>query len=169
MWGFRSHHKAQSGIKGRDCQEFKLVPLCSGYTLMSLICWFIYFLVLFSLTQKATILFYFKKDFIYSWETQRERQRQAEGEAGSMQGAQCGLNPGSPRSCPGPKAGAKPPSHPGIPEGSHFNGLMCMPWYVWALENHMLLLCTHFYINSTVLCIWFSVLLFFHSILVYKN
>ena len=32
---------------------------------------------------------YFLKDFIYSWETLRERQREAEGEVGSMQGAQC--------------------------------------------------------------------------------
>ena len=29
--------------------------------------------------------------FIYSWETQRERQRQAEGEAGSLRGARCGI------------------------------------------------------------------------------
>ena len=38
------------------------------------------------------ILFYFFKDFIYSGETEREREAetQAEGEAGSMQGARCG-------------------------------------------------------------------------------
>ena len=44
---------------------------------------------------------------------QREAETQAEGEAGSMQGAR--LDPGTPGSCPGPKAGAKPLSHPGIP------------------------------------------------------
>ena len=38
------------------------------------------------------LLFYFlffKILFIYSWETQREEETQAEGEAGSMQGARC--------------------------------------------------------------------------------
>lgn len=54
--------------------------------------------------------------------TQRERERereaetQAEGEAGSMhQEPNMGFDPGSPGSCPGPKAGAKPLRHPGIP------------------------------------------------------
>ena len=42
---------------------------------------------------------------------ERERERMAEREAGSMQGAQCG----TPGSRPEPKAGAKPLSHPGIP------------------------------------------------------
>ena len=50
---------------------------------------------------------------------QRERERQrhkAEGEAGSMhREPDVGFDPGSPRSCPGPKAGAKPLHHPGIP------------------------------------------------------
>ena len=50
----------------------------------------------------------------------RERERgaetQAEGEAGFMhQEPDAGLDPGSPGSRPGPKAGAKPLSHPGIP------------------------------------------------------
>ena len=40
---------------------------------------------------------------------------QAEREAGSMQEAQVGLNPMTPRSHPGPKAGAQPLSHPGVP------------------------------------------------------
>ena len=54
--------------------------------------------------------------------TQRERERereaetQAEGEAGAMhQEPDLGFDPGSPGSCPGPKAGAKPLRHPGIP------------------------------------------------------
>ena len=52
--------------------------------------------------------------------TQREREReaetQAEGEAGSMhREPDVGFDPGSPGSCPGPKAGAKPLRHPGIP------------------------------------------------------
>ena len=54
-------------------------------------------------------------------ERERETETQVEGEAGSMQGAWCGgvgLNLGTPESCPGPKAGAKPLSHQGIPISS---------------------------------------------------
>ena len=50
--------------------------------------------------------------------TQREREAetQAEGEAGSKhQEPDVGFDPGSPGSRPGPKAGAKPLRHPGIP------------------------------------------------------
>ena len=52
--------------------------------------------------------------------TEREREReaatQAEGEAGSMhREPHVGFDPGSPGSRPGPKAGAKPLRHPGIP------------------------------------------------------
>ena len=60
--------------------------------------------------------------FIYDSHTQRERERereaetQAEGEAGSMhREPDVGFDPGSPGSRPGPKAGAKPLRHPGIP------------------------------------------------------
>ena len=64
------------------------------------------------------IILFFK--FIYDSHTEREREReaetQAEGEAGSMhQEPDVGFDPGSPRSRPGPKAGAKPLRHPGIP------------------------------------------------------
>ena len=49
-------------------------------------------------------------------EREREAETQAEGEAGSMhQEPDVGLDPRSPGSCPGPKAGAKPLRHPGIP------------------------------------------------------
>ena len=52
--------------------------------------------------------------FIYDRHTVRERQ--AEGEAGSThQEPDVGFDPGSPGSHPGPKAGAKPLRHPGIP------------------------------------------------------
>ena len=48
--------------------------------------------------------------------THREAETQAEGEAGSMhREPDVGFNPGSPGSRPGPKAGAKPLRHPGIP------------------------------------------------------
>ena len=47
---------------------------------------------------------------------EREAETQAEGEAGSMhRGPDVGFDPGSPGSRPGPKAGAKPLRHPGIP------------------------------------------------------
>ena len=65
--------------------------------------------------------------FIQLWETQREREReaetQAEGEAGSMhREPDAGFDPGSPGSRPGPKAGAKPLRHPGIPVTWFLNG-----------------------------------------------
>ncbi|XP_072612415.1 uncharacterized protein [Vulpes vulpes] len=50
-------------------------------------------------------------------EREREAETQAEGEAGSMhREPDVGFDPGSPGSCPGPKAGAKPLRHPGIPQ-----------------------------------------------------
>ena len=53
-------------------------------------------------------------------DTERERKRetetQAEGEAGFMhREPDVGFDPESSGSCPGPKAGAKPLRHPGIP------------------------------------------------------
>ena len=47
---------------------------------------------------------------------EREAETQAEGEAGSKhREPDVGFDPGSPGSRPGPKAGAKPRRHPGIP------------------------------------------------------
>ena len=47
---------------------------------------------------------------------ERERQRHRQREAGSMyRELDVGLDPGSPESHPGPKAGTKPLCHPGIP------------------------------------------------------
>ena len=49
-------------------------------------------------------------------EREREAETQAEGDAGSMhREPDTGLDPRSPGSRPGPKAGAKPLRHPGIP------------------------------------------------------
>ena len=49
-------------------------------------------------------------------DTEREAETQEEGKAGSMhREPDVGFDPGSPGSCPGPKAGAKPLRHPGIP------------------------------------------------------
>ena len=47
--------------------------------------------------------------------TQRQRHRQREKQAPYREGLHVGLDPGTLGSHPGPKAGAKPLSHPGIP------------------------------------------------------
>ena len=64
--------------------------------------------------------YFFSKDFVYLFtrdthtERERHRHRQREKQA-PCQEPEVGLDPGTPRPHPGPKAGAKPPSHPGIP------------------------------------------------------
>ena len=51
----------------------------------------------------------------------REAETLAEGEAGSMhREPDVGLDPVIPGTCPGPKAGAKPLRHPGIPQFDSF-------------------------------------------------
>ena len=50
-------------------------------------------------------------------ERQRHRQREREKQAPCRE-PDVGLDPRTPGSRPGPKAGAKPLSHPGIPSGS---------------------------------------------------
>ena len=56
-------------------------------------------------------------------DTQRERQREAETQVREKQAPlrepDVGLYPKTLGSCPGPKAGAKPLSHPGIPTIPH--------------------------------------------------
>ena len=47
-------------------------------------------------------------------DTEREAETQAEEEAGSIAGARCELDPGTPGSCPEPKSDAQLLSHPGI-------------------------------------------------------
>ena len=76
-------------------------------------------------------LFFF---LIYDSHREREREReaetQAEEEAGSMhREPDVGFDPGSPGSRPGPKAGAKPLRHPGIP-GIIFYRVHPVPWTV---------------------------------------
>ena len=59
--------------------------------------------------------------FMIDIERERDAETQAEGEAGSMhREPNVGFDPGSPRSRPGPKAGAKPLRHPGIPDSLTF-------------------------------------------------
>ena len=60
---------------------------------------------------------FFKKDFMYSFMRDREREAeiQAEGEAGSMQGAQCGIRSQDSRImllAEGRHSTAEPPRHP---------------------------------------------------------
>ena len=67
------------------------------------------------------IYFFFFNFYLFMIVTERVREReaetQAEGEAGSMyREPDVGFDPGSPGSRPGPKAGAKPLRHPGIPK-----------------------------------------------------
>ena len=50
---------------------------------------------------------------------ERQRHRQREKQAPCRE-PNVGLDPGTPGSHPGPKAGAKPLSHPGIPNTVHF-------------------------------------------------
>ena len=51
---------------------------------------------------------------------EREAETQAEGEAGSMLGARHRTRSRDSRMAPGPKAGTKPLSHPGIPYSQYF-------------------------------------------------
>ena len=83
------------------------------------------------------MIFFFPKDFIYSWEIQRkrERQTQAEGEAGSTQGARLGTRSQVPRIMPWAEDSAKPLSRWGCPPlsmlethlcgGVHVSSLLC--------------------------------------------
>ena len=64
-----------------------------------------------TLKSGIVMAFAFFKVYLFTHERHRETETQAEGDAGSQQGARCG----TPGSRPGPKAGAKSLSHPGIP------------------------------------------------------
>ena len=61
----------------------------------------------------CTFIYLFLKDFIYLFtrDTHRDAETQAEGEAGSLRGARCGTWSQD----PGPKADTQPLSHPGVP------------------------------------------------------
>ena len=67
-----------------------------------------------------TILFFFKDLFIHDRQRERERERERQRHRQREKQAPCqepdvGLNPGTLGSRPGPKAGAKPLSHSGVP------------------------------------------------------
>ena len=63
-------------------------------------------------------LFLFLFMIVRERERERQRHRQREKQVPCRE-PDAGLNPGTPGSHPGPKAGAKPLSHPGIPLMSH--------------------------------------------------
>ena len=76
------------------------------------------------ITKLLTFVIFLKKDFIYLFmrDTQREVETQAEGEAGSMQGAQCGTRSRVSRVTPWAEGGTKPLSHLGYPRAQLLNG-----------------------------------------------
>ena len=70
---------------------------------------------------------FFKIIFIYLFmiDGERERERERQRDRQREKQAPCrkpdvGFDPRTPGSCPGPKAGAKPLSHPGIPRAMDF-------------------------------------------------
>ena len=74
---------------------------------------FFIFLIVFILFFLNSAVFFFN---FYLFMIVTERERESEREAGSMHWEpDVGFDPGSPGSRPGPKAGAKPLRHPGIP------------------------------------------------------
>ena len=84
-------------------------------------------------------LFFFK-DFIYLFMRDTQKEREAETQAEEKQ-APCrepnvGLNPRTPGSHPGLKAGAKLLSHPGIPKLNFILANLC-PYLQWKLSNEL--------------------------------
>ena len=63
---------------------------------------------------------FFFKIYLFMRDTQREAEIQTEGEAGSMQEPDAGLNPWTPRSHPEQKAHAQLLNHPGVPQRRSF-------------------------------------------------
>ena len=59
-------------------------------------------------------------------EIERQKHREREKHAPCRE-PDVGLNPGTPGSQPGPKAGAKPLSHPGIPITDNFDSAFGVP------------------------------------------
>ena len=84
---------------------------------------FLYSTSLYLLVCPFIYLVFFNKDFIYVFtrdkERERQRHRQREKQAPCKE-PDVGLDPGTPGSCPGPKAGTKLLSYPGIPRSLFF-------------------------------------------------
>ena len=87
------------------------------------------------------VFFYFFL-IIYESHTERERERQRhrqrEKQAPCTESPTWDLIPGLPGSCPGPKAGAKPLGHPGIPVMPVLKEASKLFWKVtWFPESHI--------------------------------
>ena len=71
--------------------------------------------------------YFFKILFIHSWKTQRERQRHRQREKQTpCREPDAGLDPGTLGSCPEPRAGAQPLSHPSIPARQFLKSARCV-------------------------------------------
>ena len=66
---------------------------------------------------------------------EREAETQEEGEAGPCWEPDVGLDPGTPGSHPGPKAGPKLPSHPGIPKWPYFFHMAVSVFFLFCLTQ----------------------------------
>ena len=73
------------------------------------------------IVSKGIRFFFFLRFFIYSFMIERERQREKQA---PCREPDVRLDPGTPRSRLGPKAGAKPLSHPGIPSHLFLNSFI---------------------------------------------
>ena len=69
-------------------------------------------------------------------ERKRQRHRQREKQA-SCREPDVGLDPGTPGSRPGPMAGAKPPSHPGIPHAFSYTDIIPFIFQIKLFSDHM--------------------------------
>ena len=86
------------------------------YEIRVFLVWFVGIGTLFGLCECLRLFFFYLFVIVTERERENAAETQAEGEAGSMhREPDVGLDPGTPGSRPGPKAGAKPLSHPGIP------------------------------------------------------
>ena len=95
---------------------------------------------------------------IYSWEThkERERGRDIEGEAGSLQGAPCGAQSWTLGSHPELKADAQPLSHPGIPSGDLFLPVNFTCFWALYILAYAIFLGVVFgnRFSCSILCLW---------------
>ena len=85
----------------------------------------------------CSLLFFLKILFIYSWDTERGGETQAEGKAGHPhREPDAGLDPRIPGSCPEPKADGQPLSHPGTPKLLVLSRTL-LSWEAWrSLYNY---------------------------------
>ena len=78
---------------------------------------------------------FFFKDFIYLFMRDTEREREREKQAPHKE-PDVGLDPRTPGSCPGPKVGAKLPSHLGIPPRAPSYSII-VPFFIAYCTNFM--------------------------------